>query len=202
MSVITKITQQVKKQHRYSVFIDGKFSFSLNEMEIAASGLHVGRELSEAELNGWLKQSDSSKGIEKVYNFLSYRARSRREIADYLRRKGYEPDTAAQIIGQFESEGLINDAQFAEDWSKNRQLIQHRSRRELKSELIKKGIEKETIETSIAELPDEVETIVSLIHSKNLLKKYDDEKRLMAYLAGKGFNYGDIKTALRRFSEG
>ncbi|HSX41030.1 MAG TPA: RecX family transcriptional regulator [Candidatus Saccharimonadales bacterium] len=201
MPKVTKIAQQVKRQHRYSIFVDGKFNFSLSELEITGSGLRVGTEVSDEDMILWQRRSDAGKAIEKAYNFLSYRARSRREIEDYLRRKKYEPETAEQVIKQLENEGLINDAQFATNWSQDRQTYQLRSRRQLQAELIKKGVDREAIEQSMTSLADEVETITQLVNTRNLLNKYDDERKLMAYLAGKGFSYGDIKTALRRFSD-
>ena len=47
---ITAIKQQVKDQSRYSIYIDGKYSFGLSESALIDSGLRIGTEITAEEL--------------------------------------------------------------------------------------------------------------------------------------------------------
>jgi hypothetical protein len=47
---ITDIKQQVKRQARYSIFVEGKYAFSLSEPELMKSGIQIGRDYTEEEL--------------------------------------------------------------------------------------------------------------------------------------------------------
>jgi NUDIX domain. len=58
---ITAITQQVKRTDRYSIFVDGKYAFSLSESGLLASGLAVGQELTPAELKKLKKMPEWTK---------------------------------------------------------------------------------------------------------------------------------------------
>ncbi|MBI3624310.1 hypothetical protein HY218_01620, partial [Candidatus Saccharibacteria bacterium] len=46
---ITSIRQQTKRADRYSIFVDGKYAFSLSEGELITSGVHTGQELTKVE---------------------------------------------------------------------------------------------------------------------------------------------------------
>jgi SOS response regulatory protein OraA/RecX len=71
----------------------------------------------------------------------------------------------------------------------------------MEMELIKKGISREIIAKTLAENSDfdEGESLKKLIAKKQ--GKYDDERKLVAYLARAGFSYDKIKDAISEFRE-
>lgn len=199
MPQVTRIGAQVKRRGRYSIYVDGRYRFSLSELQISTSGLREGLEISEEEIAQWQQRSDEGKALDRSYNYLSYRARSKKEVTDYLARKQYAPEVGERIIAQLEAQNLINDNQFAESWLENRQQTSPRSRRRLQQELRAKGVDSDTISQTLAGVSDEdeVATIQRLIESKRLVQRYNgDTQKLTAYLAGQGFSYGLIKRAL------
>lgn len=84
MAKVSSITRQVKRQNRYSVFVDDKYSFSLSETQLADSGLHIGQELSAEEIKGYKSESALGKLYERTLNWLAIRPRSEWEIETYL----------------------------------------------------------------------------------------------------------------------
>ena len=76
-------------------------------------------------------------------------------------------------------------------------LLKPTSRRKLVNELRKKHIANEIIDQAIgSEDEDERSALREVIERKRRQSKYQDNEKLMQYLARQGFSYGDIKEAL------
>ncbi|HEX5456169.1 MAG TPA: RecX family transcriptional regulator, partial [Candidatus Saccharimonadales bacterium] len=161
---ITDIKQQVKRKDRYSIFIDGKYSFALSESGLLESGLKIGRELSDAELAELKEVSSEDKAIYRVLDLIARRARSEGEIRDYLRRKKYGDEAVKKILNTLSNKGYINDEAFARSWVENRRLLKPTSRRKLVLELRQKRISDEIISAVMDSEPaDEREVLKELI---------------------------------------
>ena len=195
---ITAIRQQVKQANRYSVFVDGKYSFSLSETALLASGIASGQELDDAQLKTYKKLSASDKAYGRALRYVAMRPRSEWEVAFYLRRKEVDEDEARAIIGRLQKAGLLDDLAFARAWVANRRLLKATSKRRLAQELHQKHVPDATIEQVMAEDEgDEQQILRDLIDKKRRLPRYKaDETKLMQYLARQGYGYDDIKNAL------
>ncbi len=197
MSKVTDIKQQIKRQGRYSVFIDEKYSFSLSENKLMKSGIRIGREYSKVELEDLKDTATIDKAYMRSLDLLSRRARSEWEMRDYLRRKEYEPEIIDKIITRLNDAGYIDDYKFASSWVENRHLLKSISQRKLWQELKQKHIADEIINEVLgADETDEQETLKILIEKKRSQTRYQDDKKLIAYLAGQGFRYDDIKNTM------
>ncbi len=197
MSKVTDIKQQVKRQGRYSVFIDEKYSFSLSENELMKSGIRIGREFSKFELEDLQNTATMDKAYMRSLDLLSRRARSEWEMRDYLKRKEYEQDIIDKIIVKLNDADYIDDYKFASSWVENRHLLKSISQRKLWQELKQKHIADEIINEILGtDETDEQETLKILIEKKRSQTRYQDDKKLIAYLAGQGFRYDDIKNAM------
>lgn len=196
------MTQQVKNKSRYSVFVDEKYSFSLNQDGILATGLRIGDELTEAEVKNLKKQSDDGKLYDRLLRLLATRPRSRWELENYLNRKKTDPDTTQQLLARLEEKQLINDEDFARRWVENRRLLKPISQRKLRLELKQKRINNDIVDLVLNEdKTDELEVLRELVQKKRHQTKYkNDPTKFMQYLARQGFNYGDIKTILEEQS--
>ena len=89
---ITSIQPQVKNPNRFSVFVDGKYTFSLSADGLLSAGLKNGQELSQAELTDLKKQSEDDKAYTLTLAYVVRRMRSEGELLDYFRRKSYDPE--------------------------------------------------------------------------------------------------------------
>ena len=196
---ISNINQQVKRSDRYSIFINGKYSFALSESELLDQGLKVGQELSKAELESLKDSARLDKGIYRVMELISRRPRSAWEIRDYLKRKKYDAQEADKILNTLSNKGYINDKDFAKRWVESRRLLKPTSKRKLRLELKQKGVAGEVINEVLEhDETDERQILADLIAKKRGQTRYRDEQKLVAYLLRQGFNYSDIKIALSK----
>ncbi len=200
---ITAIKAQIKNTERVSVYLDGKYSFSLTQSQLLELKLHSGMELSEQELEDLQKASDYGKLLERVMNYVMIRPRSIREVRDYLWRKKADPEVGDRIIQKMESRGYLGDAAFAKSWVRSRQLTKPVSKRRLTAELRQKGVTSELIEQALGgeEAYDELTALREIITKKSKQARYQDEQKLMQYLARQGFSYDVIKSTLAEIAD-
>jgi regulatory protein len=194
---ITDIKQQVRRQGRYSIYVEGKYEFSLSGDALLESKLAVGQELSESRLRELKQQSIDDKAYNNALAYAMLRPRSVWEMEQYLKRKNTSPPLAGLILNKLSINGLLDDEEFARKWVANRRLLKPMSRRRLLQELRAKRVQDEAAERAVAEdTADEREILAGLIARKRKQARYQDDQKLMQYLAGQGFGYGDIKAAL------
>lgn len=219
---VTKISQQVKRRDRYSIYIDEKYCFSLHEYQLASSGLRLGKELTEDELENFANESQFGRAYERALNFVMIRPRSRKEITDYLTRTYMYPksktyvDTSGQrhfkkvevnkstvnemikrVMSRLEQKGYINDEAFAKAWVASRQFHKKPSKRKLEQELQQKGIDQNTIATVLQnEDINYKDNLKELIEKKRRIARYQNDEKLIPYLLRQGFNYDQVKQVL------
>lgn len=200
---ITDITRQ-KRDGYFSIFVDGEFRFSLTDLVLSQSGLRVGQEMSEPDVETWRKKSGESKALGFGYRYLASRARSVVELERYLGRKDFESTEIQYAVTRLTEEGLLGDQRFASDWVDMRQRTSPRSRSRLTAELRQKGISSEAIDEALAPLAgDQVQTITELVVRRRLQTKYAGQQdRLVAYLSRQGFGYSDVRKALESLDVG
>lgn len=88
---------------------------------------------------------------------LSLRAHSRAELAAAMARKNVPSEIIDEILERFEEVQLIDDAAFAEAWTRSRHTHRSISRRVIAQELRTKGIDPEVAREALAEVSDEDE---------------------------------------------
>jgi len=200
---ITKISQQVKHQSRYSIFVDGEYSFSLSDTALLESGLTNGQELTGEQVKGYKQLSTDDKLYNRTLQYLALRPRSVWEVEFYLKRKEAPAPLIEQITAKLLKLGLLDDYKFAESFTRDRRLLRSASTRKIQLELQKKHIASDIIGQVLAEDETDTSTMLrDLIIRKRQQTKYrEDETKLMQYLARQGFGYGDIKQALAELAE-
>ncbi len=196
---ITSIKQQVRRQDRYSIFVDGKYAFSLSELELINSGLRINQEFTAGELDRLKQTAVLDKAYTRALDLLARRARSAWELRDYLKRKSYEPEVIDATIQRLAERGYVDDEAFARSWVQSRRQLKSVSRRRLTAELRQKRIADDVIETVMEEdrqATDEREVLRDLIARKRLQTRYQDDQKLLAYLVRQGYDYEAIKTVM------
>ena len=195
---ITSIQVQLKNSGRYSVFVEGKYAFSLSADALLDSRLVSGQDVSESDIYRYKKLSAEDKAFNLTLAYVARRMRSEGELADYLKRKAYAPELANQIIDKLKKMHFVNDEEFAKRWVENRRLLKATSLKKLRLELRQKKVSSETIQKVLEDdETDELSVLRALVQKKQKLSKYrEDPQKLIRYLASQGFGYGDIKQAL------
>lgn len=205
---ITSIELQAKNKDRVNIHVDGTYRFSLDVFQIGELGVKVGREYSEAELIEIERESQFGKLYSRALVWALTRPHSERETRDYLyrtsrpkRRKngelteGIPADIGERVLERLKEKGYVDDVRFTRFWIENRNLTKGVSRRKLSAELASKGISSE-LANDVLGLSgrSEADELRKVIAKK--AGRYDDEQKLIAYLARQGFAYDDIKRAL------
>jgi regulatory protein len=199
---ITAIKQQERQKGRYNVYVDEKYAFSLSADALLAEKIVPGQSLDEAQLKTYKKLSADDKAYGLALAYVARRVRSEWELRDYFRRKSYDPELSEQILAKLAKLGQVDDAKFAEAWVRNRRLLKPVSKRRLMQELRQKRVADDIIEQVLAQdETDENQVLKELIKRKRKQAKYQDNLKLMQYLARQGFGYDDIKHALAEQDE-
>ena len=84
---ITDLRQGVKNPNRVNVFVDGKFSFSLDVSQVVDFHIKKGMEISAEQLEEYKNASEFGKLYQRTLEWVLVRPRSVREANDYLYRK-------------------------------------------------------------------------------------------------------------------
>jgi regulatory protein len=200
---ITAIKEQLKSPERVSLFVDGKYAFSLSINELLAEKLRVNQEVDDAELKRLKKLSADGKLKMRALEWVLNRPRSTREFKDYLYRKKAEPEQSSKLIEDFTERGYINDVTFAE-WLMDVRRRGGKSERAIRNELMKKGISREVMAEAVQPDPEaERERLRAFIEKKGKLSRYKaDPTKFMQYLLRQGFSYDDIKSVLAEAGDG
>ncbi|MCL1929811.1 RecX family transcriptional regulator [Candidatus Saccharibacteria bacterium] len=193
--IITKISQAVKTEGRYNVFVDEQYSFSLDESQLVKLNVRKGQELTEEELAKLKDESEFGKSYIRAVDLISRRPRSEKEIRDYAWKKQWSAEIRDRVIERLKERLYLNDEKFAESFVRSRTNTRNFSKRKMQAELMKKGIQKELMEKVLADSDfDESESLKNLMAKKR--DKYDSTEKLVQYLARQGFRYDHIKSAL------
>ena len=194
---ITAIKAQVKREGRYSIFVDDKYAFSLSAEGLLDAHLVTGQELSQVDVTDYKRLSQEDKAYNLALAYVARRMRSEGELHDYFRRKQYAPELAEQLLAKLRRLRFVDDAEFARRWVENRRRLKATSTKKLRLELRQKKVNSEVIQTVLAEdETDERQLLRDLVEKKRRISRYQDDQKLMMYLARQGFTYDDIKAAL------
>ncbi|MBC9729544.1 recombination regulator RecX [Streptomyces sp. TRM68367] len=133
--------------------------------------------------------------------------RTRKQLADALRKRQIPDDAAEQVLSRFEDVGLIDDGAFADAWVESRHHGRGLARRALARELRTKGVDPTLIDAAVAQLDSEQEeaTARELVDRKlRSTRGLDRDKRLRrlaAMLARKGYPEGMALRVVRQALE-
>jgi regulatory protein len=194
---ITKIAK-IGKEDKFALFIDGVLKLYLSGQSILDLGLVIGQEISEDYITKLNRLSSEDQLYLKALKYLSLRIRSEGEIRLYLKRKQASFEEQKAIVERLKKLDLINDERFATSFIHDKLLASPASKRKVAYELKKKQIAESIIESSLSndQISDQ-ESLVKLIAIKRRQSKYQDDLKLMQYLVRNGFNYSDVKQALK-----
>lgn len=194
---ITKVSPAAKTPGRYNIYVDGKYSFSLDEFQLVQTGLHNGLEIDESKLNELKSESDYGKNYIRAVDLISRRLRSEKEIRDYAKHKQWTVTNTERVIERLKNHGYLNDKVFAEAFVRSRQSTEKYSKRRIERDLRQKGIAPNIIQQALPSKTSDKNAITKLIQKR--AHRYDDVNKLKAYLFRAGFNYDDVNQAINEY---
>ena len=150
-----------------------------------------------------LFESDVKRAKSRALWYLSRGDLSRKKLQEKLIRGGFMPSAAIQAVERMEELSLIDDNRLAQ------RLYEYlsesgASKREILYKLQNKGIPSDIAKQIIeADESSESDKLQKLIKTKYASKLQNEEnvKKVFAALIRKGYNYSDVREALKAYSE-
>ncbi|MER5468509.1 recombination regulator RecX [Streptomyces sp. NPDC002935] len=133
--------------------------------------------------------------------------RTRKQLADALRKREIPDEVADAVLSRFEEVGLINDGAFADAWVESRHHGRGLARRALAQELRTKGVEPTLIDEAVGQLDSEQEEatarelVARKLRSTRGLDRDKRLRRLAGMLARKGYSQGMALRVVRQALE-
>jgi regulatory protein len=131
------------------------------------------------------------------------RAKSKGELLAHLKKRGVEDEVASATIYKLTQNGLINDVEFAKEWTQSRHNAKKLSKRIIAGELRTRGVDQSAIDEALDEIDDESEyrMAFSLAMKKySTMSRLEPEvqiRRIQSLLQRKGFGFGVIGRVIR-----
>ncbi len=126
---------------------------------------------------------------------LTARARTRAELSGQLAKRGYPDDVSDVVLDRLAGVGLIDDAEFAEQWVQSRRSSAGKGKRALAAELHTKGVDNDVITTVLAGIDAgaERDRAEQLVQARLRRENLDGDqarvaRRLVAMLARRGYD--------------
>jgi regulatory protein len=199
MKKITAISVQKRNPSRVNIYLDGEFAFGL--ARITAAWLKNGDELGDEKIAKLLGEDSREWAYQQAMLFLSYRARSEKEIQQNLRKHEMSDEVIEETLERLRKAGLADDNQFARAWVENRSTFRPRSKKALAIELRQKGINDEAIQDSLSGVDEEALAYeTGLKRATRLMGQEWNEfrKKLSEFLSRRGFSYSVIAPIVSR----
>lgn len=198
---ITKIEKQ-KNRNRYSIFINDKFAFGMEEIDVIKYKLKIDTVLTKTMHDKICKHVILEEAKNKALKYLSYKSRTKSEVILKL-KLDYNRNIIDDVVIFLEKYNYLDDYKYALIFIKDRVKLKHFGHIRLKHELKRKGVDDYTIEKALQESEiDEETNIMYLIEkkakgNKNLEAK--EKRRIFDFLIRKGFSYNMINECFNEY---
>ncbi len=134
---------------------------------------------------------------------IGFKDRTEKEIREKLTQKGYDEIIIEDETEFLKSYGFINDSRYAERFTHDAINIKKWGKARIKTELLRKGIEREIIENTIEDIFSELEDDRIFTEMQKRFKNSDfsnikERTRIFNFYLRRGFSPDEIKGAMNR----
>ena len=184
---------------------DDESSLSLRLKDVKRLGLTEGMCFEPERLRAEICRSQLDDAYEATLTRLDYAARSEREIAQALLRKGYLPEVCEAVVERLRDARLLNDQELAQRLSSAMEAG-GRGKYAIQRKLRQRGISDEASEEALEELSEEAQDASALKAARQLVRKYaaleprQAKNKLSQALSRRGFSWDSISYALEKIS--
>ncbi len=199
MAKITSIEKQKNNENRYSIFIDKKYAFGLDASICYKHKLEVDMEIDEQLINKILKTEEKDKALNYAMYLLSKKDRTKKEMHDKLKDKGFDEDIILYILEKLSEYNWINDEVYCKKYINDKTKFSKYGANKIKLKLYSKGVDKEIISKEIINIDHNLEFENALAFAQKKLcsikemDKYKIKAKLSSHLMTKGYSYDTIK---------
>ncbi len=195
-----------KTDKKMRILLEDGLSFVLYTSEVRKLGIRQGEDLSDDKIHEIMDEILTKRSRLRCMNLLKTSDRTVEQLRSTLSRDGYPEEIISGALSYVASYHYTDDARYARNYLC--QMTGRKSRKQIEYELLKKGVDRETVRAALEESAEEscgedpdVPAILKIAKKRG----YDPEtadlaasEKIIRYLMGKGFSYSSIRAA---FSE-
>jgi regulatory protein len=200
-----RIDKVVKKgKNDVTVYFDNDKVIFLNVEVLLKNGLKKGDEISDDHFSFLIEQNKLFHIKQKAFRLLGRRQHSSSELRRKLWDRDYEQKLIDEVLNDLTKNGYIDDTEFIRAFMDEKSRTKNWSRKRIKSELIKRGLNQSLIDKISREQTDESDNDNAIrvakkkfeVFTKRNLEPKELRNKLSTYLFSKGFDYDLIKTVV------
>jgi regulatory protein len=196
---VTALDPDPRRPEAIRIDIDGARFAAVPRDLISREGLTVGREIDPALQERLAQAADIEAAFRTIVRALEMRSYARRDLGRRLQRKGHPRPAVDAALDRVAQLGLLDDAAFAQTYVETRSA-RGRGPSRLTRDLLSMGVERGVIDRALAthwpEGSDRSSVPLALAQKRaaqlGSLPRQTKRRRLVAYLARRGFSGRDI----------
>ena len=156
---------------KYKVYLDDNTTISLYEDVIINNNLLITKEIVNVE--DLIKENNDIHLYSVALNYISIRIRSKKEIKEYLIKKGASLNKIDEVINKLVKNGYINDFSFAKAYVSDQMILTPNGPHKIKRGLVKYGVNEDIINEVIDEIDKNIlkEKLSNLMEKQIRIKK-------------------------------
>lgn len=197
-----KITYKKGKGDKIHLSADGEYVLTVDETFFYTLGIKENQEVTSSEFNEIAHKIGERRAYNQAVSYLSRRDHTEREITEKLKLKGYG-SYSEEVCSKLKMQGYLDDERFAKMYIRELMNLKNYGKKRLQQELVRKGVDREIISELLAETEIPEDRLKEIIRKK-YLRNLDTEKgvqKTINALLRLGYSYGEIRDALKDFSE-
>ena len=185
-----------RKRRRCNIYLNGSFYCGMKLEVVIKNRLKVGQDVELSYLDALQLESEKATALDKAMTHLSSSMKTRRQVSDFLRKKGYVDAVVEYVLEKLEGYGFVDDGEYARQYVGS--ASKTKGRRLIALELQKKGISADAAQAAVENIQGEEDAALKILQKYMRGRTADRETLYKAfrYLLGKGFEYDTAKSAL------
>lgn len=197
-----KIKKYIKdKSNKYKVYIDDDVYTFYDDVIIKYS-LLLKEDITEVELKEVIAENDLLYGYYEAIKYINKKMRSKKEIEEYLSKKGLNKETIKKNIIKLEKNNLLNDDIFIKAYVSDQINLTNNGINKIKKDLLKLGIVEQKIEEYLNTIDNQVfidkinKYVDKKIASNKNSSSYILKNKIIVNLVNLGYNKEDVLEVL------
>ncbi|SDN00307.1 regulatory protein [Paenibacillus sp. yr247] len=205
MSIITLVEKQKRGKHRYNIFLNEEYAFSVHEDILIKHRLIKGEYVNPQEIESITLDEEQNSAYIKAVRIIGRRTHSTSELKRKLKEQGYELPIIEWVCERLAQQKYLNDEEFAKMWTDNRIISQRKGRNLVRQELQQKGIDKELVKNAMETInpEDEYTGAMKLAQTKwkqTSGKTFERKRKTAAFLMRRGYTGVVVSKVLGQLS--
>jgi regulatory protein len=200
-SIITLVEKQKRGRHRYNIFINEEYAFSVHEDILIKHRLIKGETINPEEIETITIDEERNNAYMKAIRIIGRRPHSALEVKRKLKEAGYELPVIEWACEKLAEQKYLNDEEFAKMWTDSRIISQRKGRNLVRQELQQKGIHKELVKNAMETINPEDEFTGAMKLAQTKWKQTSGEtievkRKTAAFLMRRGYTGSIVNKVL------